>query len=557
MRSRIAAAAVATIAAVLALAACSGDKSAGGGGGTLLVGMPSEPSSLFPLLVGDETGKAVTDVLFEKLAKIDDKTTTFGDAGFKPRLARSWDWAKDSMTIVFHLDPAARFHDGTPVLASDVAYTFRIAKDTLLGSPTTPLISTIDSVTVVDPAAVKVWFHHRSPTQFYDAVYQVAPVPEHVYGKVPVAEMRTSEVTRTPVGTGRFRFAKWEPGVRIEVIADTANAMGRAKLDRVVFMLSQAPTAAAASILAGQLDFFPAFPIDQVGAMDSGTVAHSLAYPFNGYGFLGLNTHDRKVPARPHPVLGDVAVRRAIAMGLDRRAMVTNIFKDGTTITEGPFPAGSVLTDTNMHAPAYDTTAARAALDAAGWRVGAKGVRAKNGRPLALEILVPTSSLPRLRYAELIQEQLNRLGFQVEVARTPPPQFSPHMAAGDYDMILLTLNTDPTVSGLQQFWSAAGLAAGSNFLHYQSPVVDAALDSAARATTAADTKRYIAKAYDRISSDIPAVWLYSAANIAAVHRRVEPAPLPHDGWWGNLADWTIPADKRIDRDRIGLAPAAR
>ena len=171
--------------------------------------------------------------------------------------------------------------------------------------------------------------------------------------------MRNSDVTRRPVGTGRFRFSKWEPGVRIEVIADTANAMGRAKLDRVVFMLGQAPTAAAASILAGQLDFFSAFPIDQVGALDSGNVARSLPYRQNGYGFLGLNTRDRKAPGRVHPILGEVAVRRAIAMGLDRRSMITNIFKDGTTVTDGPFPAGSVLTDTNVHAPAYDTAAAK------------------------------------------------------------------------------------------------------------------------------------------------------------------------------------------------------
>ena len=169
---------VASAGAALLLAACAGDKTSGDGGGTLLAGMPSDPSSLFPLLVGDETGKAVTDVLFDKLAQIDDKLTTFGDAGFTPRLAKSWDWSKDSLSITFHLDPAARFHDGTPVTASDVRYTFRIAKDTALGSTFTPLIENIDSVTVVDSLTPVVWFHRRSPTQFYDVAYQLAPVPE-------------------------------------------------------------------------------------------------------------------------------------------------------------------------------------------------------------------------------------------------------------------------------------------------------------------------------------------------------------------------------------------
>ena len=555
MRNRIA---VAALALGLALTGCSSDKSAGGdGGGTLLVALGAEPASLFPLLADDEASKAITDALFEKLAKINDQTLTFGDAGFTPRLAKSWTWSADSLSIAFHLDPAARFHDGTPVRASDVLYTFRIAKDTALGSSFTSLITNIDSVTVVDSVTPKFWFHHRSPTEFYDAVYQLPPVPEHVYGKVKPAEMRTSELTRTPVGTGRFRFVRWEPGVRVEIIADTMNALGRAKLDRVVFLLSQAPAAAAASIRAGQLDFFQAFPVDQVGALDSGSVARSIPYKQNGYGFLIVNTHDRKAPARAHPILSDLAVRRAIAMGLDRQSMLTNVFRDQTTLTEGPFPAGAVLSDSTIHAPKYDTTAAKAALDAAGWRVGAKGVRVKNGRPLALELLAPTSSLPRLRYAELIQEQLNKLGFQVEIERATSPQFGPRFGGGDYDLTLIVVNTDPTVAGIQQFWSSAGIAAGSNFTRYQSAFVDAKLDSASRAPTATEMKRLAGAAYQRIIDDVPAVWLYTSATTAALNRRVNPAPFPLDGWWGNLAEWSIPADKRIDRDRIGLAPAAR
>jgi peptide/nickel transport system substrate-binding protein len=244
-------------------------------------------------------------------------------------------------------------------------------------------------------------------------------------------------------------------------------------------------------------------------------------------------------------------------MGLDRQRMLTNVFRDQTTLADGPFPAGAVISDSTIHALKYDTAAAKAALDAAGWRVGDKGVRARNGRPLALEILVPSSSLPRLRYAELIQEQLNKLGFQIELERATSAQFGPRFGAGDYDLTLLVVNTDPTVAGIQQFWSGAGLAAGSNFSRYQSALVDAKLDSASRAPTAAEMKRLAGAAYQRIIDDVPAVFLYTYATTAALNRRIDPAPFPLDGWWGNLAEWSIPADKRIDRDRIGLAPAAR
>jgi peptide/nickel transport system substrate-binding protein len=552
MRLRVAAFAIVTS---LTVAACSGDKSAGSGGGTVIAGMGSDPSSLFPLLVLDETGDAATDLLFEKLAAIGPNLSVIGDAGFTPRLAKSWDWSKDSLAITFHLDPAARFHDGTPVTANDVRYTFRIARDTMLGSTTTPLITNIDSVTVQDSLTATFWYHRRTATQFFDAVYQLPPVPEHVYGKVPVAELRTSEVTRNPVGSGRFRFMRYEPNVRLELVADTANFLGRPKIDRVIFMLGQAPTSAAASVLAGQMDFYVAFPIDQAEQLDSSRTARPLAYSQTGYGFLAFNAHPPKSATRPHPLLGDLAVRRALSMSLDRAAMLTNVYKSTGRLTNGPFPAGVALSDSTLAAPPYDTVAAARLLDGAGWKRGADGVRMKDGKPLRLELIVPTSSTIRVRYAELIQEQANRAGFRIEVARMPFPQFAARQQAHDYDLSLMTVFTDPTVAGIQQYWSSSGIPSGSNPTMYSNRMVDATLDSANRAADGARMKAYVMRAFRQIVDDAPAVWLYSAGSMAAVNRRIDVAPLPPDGWWGNLADWSIPADKRIDRDRVGLRPA--
>jgi peptide/nickel transport system substrate-binding protein len=550
MRLRFAAFAI----AIAAVTGCGGDNSSGDGRGTIIAGMGTDPSALLPQLVFDETSDAVTDLLFEKLAAIGPSLSSVGDAGFTPRIARSWDWSRDSLAITFHIDPAARFHDGTPVTAGDLRYTYRITKDTMLGSPTTPLIANIDSVSVVDSLTATVWYHRRSPTQFFDAVYQLPPLPEHVYGKIPVADLKTSSITRNPVGSGRFRFVKWEPAVRLELMADTANFLGRPKIDRVIFMLAQAPTSAAAALLAGQMDFFISFPLDQADRLDSSSLIRAVPYLQNGYGFLGMNTFARK-STRPHPILGDIAVRRALSMSLDREGMLTNVFKTSGKLAHGPFPTGAALADTTLEPPPYDTAAAGALLDAAGWKRGADGVRMKNGRPLALEVLAPTSSLIRLRYAELIQEQLNRMGFRIEVARAAQ-DFNSRMVARDFDMIVLALFTDPSVAGIQQYWSSEGIQAGSNVFHYRNPAVDALLDSASRSLDPAVMHRRVSSAFKRIMDDVPAVWLYSGATVAAANRRIDLAPLPLDGWWGNLADWSIPPDKRIDRDRVGLRPAS-
>lgn len=551
MRLRLAASTV----ALGLLAACAGDKSAGNGGGTVIAGMGTDPTSLFPFLAQDETGFAANDLMFEKLAAIGPSLSSVGDKDFTPRLAKSWDWARDSMSITFHLDPAARFHDGTPVTANDVRYSFRIVKDTALGSTFTTLIANIDSVTVGDSLTATVWYHRRTATQFFDAAYQLIPVPEHIYGKVPVAQLKTSDITRNPVGSGRFRFMRYEPGVRLELVADTANFLGRPKLDRVIFMLGQAPVSAAQAVLAGQMDFFVAFPIDQADRLDSSTVVRPVDYQANGYGFAILNTFARKSTTRPHPILGDVNVRRALSMSLDRRGMLTNVFKNTGRLAYGPFPTGVPLSDTTLAAPAYDTTAAGKLLDAAGWKRGPDGVRQKNGKPLTIEIATPATSVIRTRYADLMQAQLNRVGFRAEIDKVGQ-DFGARLGSHDFDMIIMAVNTDPSISGIQQYWSTAAIPSGSNLALYSNRKVDADLDSASWALTPAAVHNYVSRAFKQIIDDAPAVWLYSAATTAAINRRIDAAPMPRNGWWNSLAEWSIPADKRIDRDRIGLRPAA-
>jgi peptide/nickel transport system substrate-binding protein len=366
------------------------------------------------------------------------------------------------------------------------------------------------------------------------------------------AELKTADVTRTPVGTGRFRFAKWEPGVRVEVIADTANYRGRPKLDRVVWMLAQAPTSAAPALLSGQIDFYSAYPIDQADHLDSAAPIRTLPYEQNGYSYLAMNLFARK-SNRPHPILSDINVRKAISMALDRKGMLANVFKGSALLANGPFPTGALLSDTTLGVPGYDTTAAKAALDAAGWKVGANGIRTKNGMPLKLDLLTPVSSIPRVRYADLIQEQLRKVGIDVEVSKETA-NFGPRLFGSDFDLALQNFNTDPTVTGIAQAWTKDGLG-GFNISKYQSPVVEAHLKEAAAAKDLQGVKMHTSQAFRQIVADVPAVWLYSAMTVAAANKRIELAPFSREGWWVHMADWSIPASKRIDRDKIGLGAA--
>ena len=239
--------------------------------------------------------------------------------------------------------------------------------------------------------------------------------------------------------------------------------------------------------------------------------------------------------------------------------MLRNVFGRYGRIAYGPFPRVLASADTMLRLPRFDTTAAKALLDSAGWRAPASGaIRLKNGKPLRFALMYPTSSLPRARYAVLLQQQLRTVGAQVDIeALEPRSGFYPRWYSGDFDAAVQNFNTDPSVGGAKQTWATEGIGPnGQNALAYSNSRVDALLDSAVTTFDAARAKGYASRAYQAIVDDAPAIWLYDQVLIAGAHRRIVLAPTRADGWWSDLPDWSVPRNARIDRDRIGLTRTA-
>ncbi len=547
-------------ASVAALAACSKESAPGAGraatGGTFIVAGVGEPSDLFPPFVGDQNGAVVQTLVFDKLAEIGNDLNTVGDKGFTPRLAKSWTFASDSLSVAFSIDPRAKWHDGKPVTARDIAYSFKLYTDPKAASPVAPTLSNVDSVTVKDSLTAVAWFKTHTPSEFYDVVYQLIPVPEHVYGAVPFEQLHTSDVTRKLVGSGPFRFVKWDPKVRIEMIADTSNYRGRPNFDRVILVPVSDPTAGAAMVLTEQADFLQGFPIDQAAKLDSNKTVRLVTAPTEGYTFLGFNRFVPKSRSTPHPVFSDIRVRKALSMGVDRVAMLHNVFGQRGILSRGPFPMSVSFADSTIKLPPYDTTAAKALLDSAGWKIGATGMREKNGRPLRFSLIAPTTSLTRQQYAVLIQEAYRKLGVQMDIEQMDNVAFLARQDAGDFDAAFASFNTDPNVSGEKQSWATSGIGPnGQNKFRYSNKTVDALLDTASTTFDPAKAKTAASRAFQLIADDVPAIFIYDLVFLNAVHRRVNVGPIRADGWWQTMSNWSIAPDKRIARDRIGLAAA--
>ena len=522
-------------------------------GGTLVVVVPAEPSTLFPPQVIGTQGAAVVSALFDKLADIGPALETTGDAGFQPRLATSWTWARDSLASAFQLDSLAHWHDGRPVRAADVAYTFRVYTNDSVGAVIRSLLSNIDSVTVRDERTVAYWFNRRAPQQFYDATYHMYILPSHLLDSIPMAAVGRAAFARNPVGTGRFRFSRWESGQRIEVVADTTNARGRASLDRVIWSMAPDLGAATVKLLAGEADFLETISLENVAQVAQSPSLRMVLNPALNYSFVAFNQRDPADSTKPHPVLGDVLVRRALTMAVDRVALVRNVLDSLGRVSLGPAPR-ALMPDTTGFTPLpYSVAAAKALLDSAGWRDSNNdGVRDKQGRDLAFEIFVPISSPTRQRFAVLLQEQYRAVGVKASPVLLDINALQERIPEQRFDSYLGGIAANPGLVGMRQSWMSNG---ASNEVHYQSPAFDAFADSALAAFDAPQARRLWGRAFQQAINDAPALWLYEPKTPVVLHRRFLVPTLRADGWYSDLADWRVDPAQRLDRDRMGLVPA--
>ena len=540
------------VAMLAATMACSSDSgsSAGDVGGTLLIALPADPRSILPPFLSGSQEREISDQLFDVLAEIGPDLNTFSDAGWKPRLAESWQWSADSMSIAFKLNPRAHWHDGRRVTSADVQFSVELNKDPVTISRLARALADVDSVSTPDSVTAIVWYSKRSPEQFYNVAYNLAPLPAHLLRDADRSTLRSHPFARNPVGSGPFRFVRWVAASVFEVTADTAYYLGRPLLNRVIWMLHPDPNTALETVIAGDADVYENMTTDGMARVAGHEQVRAIPYPNLNYGFLGFNLRDPNNGDRPHPLFADRELRRAIAMALNRPLLVANVYDSLAQVGAGPFSREYPTADTTLRSVAFDSAGADRLLDSLGWKDGnGDGVREKGGRALRFGILFPTTSQQRRRLSELMQAQLKSHGIQVDVEAAEITVFVPRLGTGKFDAMLHNWGLDPSPSNVRDHWHTFPASNRAlNLQLYSNPVVDAALDSAIAERDPARRHALYRKAYQTITDDLPAVWLFENKTYMAIHNRVQPELSAPDVWWRNLRLWSIPASKRIPRD---------
>ncbi len=502
-------------------------------GDTFVDASIGDASNLIPMLSTDSPSHAVSGLVYNGLVKYDGQYNVVGD------LAESWEVSDDNLVITFHLRKGVRFHDGVPLTARDVAYTYRVTMDPATLTAYRGDFEPVKSVEVVDDYTLRVTYGEPFAPALVS--WGAAVLPRHLLeGK----DINTSELIRNPVGTGPYRFVEWTTGQRIVLErnpdyfeTDPDTGMRLPYLGRYVFRIIPDLGVQFNELLAGKIDRMGLKPLQwtrQTGSDRFTRQYDKYKYLANAYTYLGYNLENE--------LFRDVRVRRALTHAIDKDEIVAGVLLGLGEPATGPYKPGTWAYNPDVPRYPYDPDRARALLAEAGWRdTDGDGVLDRAGRPFRFTILTNQGNDQRLKTAEIVQQRLKAIGVAVEIRVLEWAAFiNEFVKPGKFDALILgwTISQDPD---LYDVWHSSKFSpAGLNHTHYANPEVDDLLVRARKTFDRAERKRLYARFQEILAEEQPYTFLYVPSALVAVSNRIHgivPAPA---GISYNFERWYVP-----------------
>lgn len=518
--------------------------------GTVVLATGQDPALPIPFVGTASQGNAdVADQLFLRLGTISSAFRTGGDRSLDPQLARSWR-REDARTLVFELDPRARWHDGTPVTARDVAFTWTVASNPRV-NPNQAALELVESVTAIGARTVRVRFRRASSEQLYTFGFGMQPLPAHLLADVAPEAIATSDFARFPVGNGPYRWERRVPGQFVELRADTAFYLGRPGIHRLVLRVAADPSARLNLMLGGQVDVLDNLPPPMLEQLVARPEITPVTVTSNLLVYALFNTRQPGDTASPHRILSDRRVREAMRLALDRTTMARAAFGVNALV---PDAAASQLWQWARSPipvrPGGDVDRARALLTEAGWRdTDGDGVRERDGVPLRLAMILPSTSAPRQTLAIQAEAMWRAIGVAVTLERSDFPAYLARRGSGDWDLDLTAVNQDASPRSLLTSWSCASARSpgSSNVARWCDPAFDR-LREAAEAVTGDPTAAW-QRTFAHMQAAVPAIFLAAPANQVAVHTRYANVQILPIKAWLNVWRWRVRPEAALPRDR--------
>lgn len=481
---------------------------------TLVVAATGNPDALLPPVVGGTVGRDIGDLIYERLASLPAHAPPVDSSAYRPGLAIRWD-RMDSLTLRFHLRPGASWHDGKPVTAHDVVFSFAAYADTALQAGDQQIIARM-KVMAPDDSTVLIRFPQSDPEQWYTATWYVRVLPRHIWESIPPGQWAGDTSATRLIGSGPYRLATWNKGrsLTLERIGDGST------IERVVWRFAGDPDAALNLLLSHEADL-----VESVG--DSARIARvradtaftTISYPAAVYGFLGFNLNTRQgSPIRSREV------REALALAVDRASAARAVFGPEAIAPPGPMSRILWIYDSTQRVVPYDRAAAERLLD---------------GRTVTLDILVPGTSIARRDLAQVLQEMWRKAGVRATITAVDFPVFQERLRTGKFETFIGAWLDEPSPRGLENQWTSEGIGK-LNYTGYRNPVFDSLFKRAAWFRgPVREARTAWREALDTLNRDVPAIWLYNPTQVAAVPKRLEGVTINPYSWLAGLPNWRL------------------
>ncbi len=531
-----------------------------GGGGPLKMLLWQAPTLLNPHFASGTKDQIASRIFYEPLAGWDKEGNLIPCLAAEVPTKANGGLSADGLSVTWKIKKDVKWHDGKPLTADDVVFTYEYAKDPATAAYTTGSYKDI-KVEKVDSHTVKVIFSQPTPfwaDPFVGTVGQI--IPKHRFGDYVGAKSREAPDNLKPVGTGPYKFVEFKPG---DVLTGTRNEDYHIKnqphFDTIeVKGGGDAVSAARAVLQTGEYDYAWNLQVEDevLKRMETGGRGKISAVPAGDIEFIILNTTDpwtevdgeRSSVKTKHPTLSDPKVRQAMNLLIDRDSIEKFIYGRGGRATASFVNEPKQFKSTKLKYE-FNIDKANKILDDAGWKKGSDGIREKDGKKLKY-VYQTSINAPRQKTQAIIKQACQRAGIDLELKSvTASVFFSSDVANPDtytklyVDMEMYT-TTQPQPDPerfLNQFtsWEIATKEnkwLGRNVSRYSDPEADKAYKAAQKELDPAKRAALLIKVNEIFCEANVILPILSRTRIAASLNNLSH---DHSGW--DVDSWNIAA----------------
>jgi peptide/nickel transport system substrate-binding protein len=525
--------------AALALLACAGpaerpgERWSGRPAATVVIATTADIEGINPLITQpSDINSDIHRLLFRELARerADFKS---GPPTFEPDLAESWEFSEDGLELTFHLREGLSWSDGVPLTAADVRWTWQAQIDPEVLWSYRDKKSHIENVEVVGPRTARFRFSDAYPDQLADAVEGVI-LPSHRWSERPFAEFRSDAgwFLDRLVSSGPFLLERWAPQQEIVLARNESfYRSGHPKLDRAVFRVVTDKTAQLNLLLGGEIDYVQQMTPDQTVRLENAAEIEIESFWGRQFNYLCWNT--------THRWFGESDVRRALTLAIDRQEIIDTLYRGYARRSIGPILSSVWAFNERVEPWPFDPKVARLVLAKHGFvDSDGDGWLDLEGERFTFELLANSGNRILLDTGTMIQEQLRRVGVQVEIRALEFQTYVERLTGHQIEAALGGWNVDTSLDLAFAFHSAS-IEGGLNFGSYSSPEVDRLIEEANRAADREAKQAHLERLQEILHEEQPYTFLLEPKRINARHLRVHGTQPNALSSYENLEEWWV------------------